>query len=103
MCCRRVDLLPGAYVHPTDGPGLFRVQGVRPTTSGVSEVAMTDESVPLDVERVPGTTQRRVVEPDPVAVPTHRVLRTFELVVPAPSADETASEAEFGAMGTAPE
>jgi hypothetical protein len=106
MCCRRADLKPGAYVHPTGGGGLFRVQGVRPGPMGVSQVALSDESVPLDTERVGdvgGPASYRVAEPDPELVPTHRVLRCFELVVPAPSVDETASEAEFGAMGTAPE
>lgn len=105
-CCHRADLRVGAYL--TSPSGLFRVHAVRPGKGGVSEALLTDESEPLDTERVPepddvgGPAAYRVVEPDPITVPVHRVLRDFDLLRPAAHPDELASEREFGRMGIAP-
>lgn len=102
MPCKRAELAPGAYLHPVDGGGLFRVQAIRVGKTGVSEVALSDESVPLDTERVGAVGEPasyRVAEPEPELVPTHTVLRCFEVVIPAPSAEDIASVEEWGAAG----
>lgn len=100
MPCSRAVVAPGAYL--SSPAGLSRVHALRPSTAGVMDVLLTDESEPLDTQR---TEDGRwfVLEPELRPVPLHRVLREFDLALYVPSSEDVASAEEFGRYAIAPE
>lgn len=86
----------GAYL--SSPLGLFRLHAIRPGTGGVSEVVLTDESVPLVTARNEHGTIV-VIEPVPLILPLHMVLEDFDLVERGPNMASVASEEEWGKAG----
>jgi hypothetical protein len=83
--CKPAELEPGAYVSDPSTSRLFEVQD-----ADKRQVHLIDVRSPID-------------DPTVIGMLTDNALRRLELVRPAPCLADTASEAGYGAMGTAPE
>jgi hypothetical protein len=101
------DPAPGAYVR--DATGLYRIDHLKASNlKANAQVVLEDALSPMTSERVedpdvPGRLGRSLVlQPRMRSLPVTMVCERFELVEQGPCAEDTASQAEYGRMGTAP-
>lgn len=107
MCMKRAEVAVGAYVQDPDG-ALFRIDRI-PSTNGRTRVLLEDVACPTTSERLPDPQvpgrlgASAVLSPRVVELALNEVMRSCYLVRHAPCEEDTASEAEYGRCGTAPE